>query len=58
MTRWPGAAASFFKAASTRKLNVPEAAKATDVAAIMVDGQWAHERQSADRLLGQRRPGA
>lgn len=46
------AVASFFERGLHAKLNVPGTAKATDVAAIMVDGQPAHERESAVRFWG------
>jgi CRISPR-associated protein Csd1 len=41
------AVASFFERGLHKKLNIPGTAKATDVAVIMVDGQPAHERESA-----------
>ena len=47
-----GAVLAFFQSGDHRKLDIPEAAKPTDVAAIMVDGQWAHERESAVSFWG------
>jgi CRISPR-associated protein Csd1 len=42
------AVASFFERGLHRKLaSPPESAKGSDVAAIMIDGGWAHERPSA-----------
>ena len=46
------AVASLFETGLHTKLNVPDTAKATDVAAIMVDGQWAHLRESAVAFWG------
>jgi CRISPR-associated protein Csd1 len=43
---------AFFENGHHRRLEIPEGAKPTDVAAIMVDGQWAHERESAVSFWG------
>lgn len=46
------AVASFFEDGRQLGLEIPEAAKATDVAAIMIDGEWMHERPSAVAFWG------
>jgi CRISPR-associated protein Csd1 len=46
------AVVAFFESGHHKRLVIPEAAKPTDVAAIMVDGQWAHERESAISFWG------
>ena len=48
----PRAVVTFFEQQHHRRLKVPEKAKPTDVAAIMVDGEWAHDRESTISLWG------